>query len=305
MTLETNPRTEVTDEIAGIERRGLGRAAFGVAAVGAMAAAGLTLPTVTAQAQAITDVDIFNFALNLEYLEAEFYLRAATGSGLVASDTTGTGALGAVTGGSRVPFRSSYVQQYAEKIALDEQVHVKFIRTVLGSAAVARPAINFTSAFTNLAVAAGLIVPGQTFNPFADEISFLLGAFVFEDVGVTAYSGAAALITSKPLLSYAASVLAVEAYHGGAIRALLCNLGGQQAANRITVLRAALSGANDERGLTFGSPPTYSNFYNIAPTDDQGQTFRRTPRQVLNIVYGAVNAPNGLFFPAGLNGTIT
>ena len=294
-----------SNEPADTQRRGFGRAAFGAAAIGAMAAAGLTLPTVTAQAQTITDVDIFNFALKLEYLEAEFYLRAATGVGLAASDTTGVGPLGAVTGGSRVPFRSSYVQQYAEKIAIDEQVHVKFIRAVLGGSAAARPAINFTDAFNGLALAAGLIVPGQTFNPFADEIGFLLGAFIFEDVGVTAYSGAAPLITSKPLLSYAASVLAVEAYHGGAIRALLCNLGGQAAANKITGLRAQLSasglpGEGDERALTTPG----GNFYNIAPTDEQGQTFRRTPRQVLNIVYGGVNAPTGLFFPAGMNGAI-
>ena len=305
MSIETNNSSDAVED-TGTERRSLGRAALGAAAIGAMGLAGMALPVVTAQAQTITDVDIFNFALNLEYLEAEFYLRAATGSGLIAADTTGTGALGSVTGGARVPFRSTYVQQYAEKIAIDEQVHVKFIRTVLGSAAVARPAIDFTNAFTGLAVAAGLIVPGQTFNPFADEISFLLGAFVFEDVGVTAYGGAAALINNRTLVSYAASVLAVEAYHGGAIRALLANLGGQAAVNKITALRAQLSnsglpGEGDERALTTPG----GNFYNIAPTDDQGQTFRRTPRQVLNIVYGAVNAPRGLFFPAGMTGTIT
>lgn len=271
----------------------------GVLAVGALAAGGIVLPSSPVQAQAITDIDIFNFALNLEYLEAEYYLRAVTGQGLIDADTTGTGVRGAVTGGALVPFRSAYVQQYASKIAIDEQVHVKFIRAVLGSAAVARPAINFTTAFTNLAIAGGLIVPGQTFNPFADEVSFLLGAFVFEDVGVTAYSGAAALITNRDLLSYAASVLAVEAYHGGAIRALLANIGGGEAVNKITDLRAALSGANDERRLTIPG-----NNYNFAPTDSQGQTFRRTPRQVLNIVYGAQNASSGLFFPAGLNGTI-
>lgn len=280
-------------------RRMFARAGLGAVALGALATSGIVLPSSPAQAQAITDVDIFNFALNLEYLEAEFYLRAATGTGLVAADTTGTGVLAGVVGGTRVPFTSRYVQQYAEKIAVDEQVHVKFIRAVLGGAAVARPAINFTSAFTNLALAAGLIVPGQTFNPFADEISFLLGAFVFEDVGVTAYSGAAALITDRNLLSYAASVLAVEAYHGGAIRALLANLGGQATAGRITALRSVLSGADDERGISVGG-----NDYFIAPTDQQGQTFRRSPRQVLNIVYGGVNATAGLFFPSGMNGTI-
>lgn len=290
----------IKEENVDFNRRGIfARAGLGAVALGAMASAGVVLPSAPVQAQGITDVDIFNFALNLEYLEAEFYLRAATGQGLAASDTTGTGALGAVTGGSRVPFQSTYVRQYAEKIAVDEQVHVKFIRAVLGSSAVARPAIDLQRSFTTLALAAGLIVPGQTFNPFADEISFLLGAFVFEDVGVTAYGGAASLISNRDLLSYAASVLAVEAYHGGAIRALLANLGGQATVGRITALRSVLSGADDERGISF-----QGNNYFIAPTDQQGQTFRRSPRQVLNIVYGGVNATSGLFFPSAMNGTI-
>ena len=288
------------EENVDVNRRGIfARAGLGAVALGAMASAGAILPSAPVQAQGISDVDIFNFALNLEYLEAEFYLRAATGQGLAASDTTGTGALGAVTGGSRVPFQSTYVRQYAEKIAIDEQVHVKFIRAVLGGSAVARPAIDLQQSFTTLALAAGLIVPGQTFNPFADEISFLLGAFVFEDVGVTAYGGAASLISNRDLLSYAASVLAVEAYHGGAIRALLANLGGQATVSRITALRSVLSGADDERGISF-----QGNNYFIAPTDQQGQTFRRSPRQVLNIVYGGVNATSGLFFPSAMNGTI-
>ena len=295
-----NPIEADQDQKLDVNRRRMfARAGLGAVALGALATSGVVFPSSPVQAQAITDADIFNFALNLEYLEAEFYLRAATGQGLIAADTTGTGTLGGVTGGARVPFRSVYVQQYAEKIAVDEQVHVKFIRAVLGGSAVARPAIDFTTAFTNLALAAGLIVPGQTFNPFADEICFLLGAFVFEDVGVTAYSGAASLITDRNLLSYAASVLAVEAYHGGAIRALLANLGGQATVGRITALRSVLSGADDERVISF-----QGNNYFIAPTDQQGQTFRRTPRQVLNIVYGGANTTAGLFFPAGMNGTI-
>lgn len=290
-----------TDTRAGTQRRALlgrvGAGTVGAAALAAFAGSGLVASS-PARAQSVTDADIANFALNLEYLEAEYYLRGITGSGLADADTTGTGTRGNVNGGSQVPFRSSYLQQYLSKIAVDEQAHVRFLRAVLGSSAVARPAIDLNGAFTTLAVAAGLIVPGQTFNPFNDEISFLLGAFVFEDVGVTAYGGAAPLLTNKDIVAYAASILATEAYHAGAVRTLLANLGGQIPANRIVALRGQLS-PGDDKGLAVPG-----NNFNFAPVDDQGQTFRRTPRMVLNIVYGAQNASSGLFFPAGMNGTI-
>nr|MBA3438396.1 ferritin-like domain-containing protein [Pyrinomonadaceae bacterium] len=73
----------------------------------------------------INDVNILNFALNLEYLEAEYYLRAAFGRGLSDDDITGTGRLGGVTGGRQVQFESDVIRQYAEEIALDEEAHVK------------------------------------------------------------------------------------------------------------------------------------------------------------------------------------
>jgi Ferritin-like domain len=279
------------------KRRGLLKGA-GIGAA-ALAFGGLGLAPRPAAAQAVTDTDILNFALNLEYLEAEFYLQAAYGQSLHAADTTGTGTLGTVTGGSQVPFTSAYNAIYAEEIAGDELVHVRFLRSALGSAAVARPSIDFSTSFTKLARAAGLIGPADTFNPFLNDTNFLLGAFIFEDVGVTAYHGAAALISDKTVLTAAAGILAVEAYHAGIIRSKLFEAGMFAQTNQIALLRAILSGAPDDEGV---SPD--GRIGTLVPVDGSAIAFARTTTQVLNIVYGGGAANNNLFFPNKLNGTI-
>ena len=92
-------------------------------------------------AQSVSDGDILNFALNLEYLEAQFYVYAASGAGLPESLLSGTGTRGQATGGRRVNFTDPAVAAYAREIAADEQAHVAFLRGALGSAAVAQPAI--------------------------------------------------------------------------------------------------------------------------------------------------------------------
>ena len=156
----------------------------------------------------VTDVDVLNFALNLEYLEAQFYAYAAFGVGLNASLLTGTGTQGAVGTGTgagfprQVAFQDSVVQQYAREIAIDEVAHVAFLRSALGTSAVAQPAIDISGgtasapgAFSLAARAAGVVDPNNgVFDPYLDDNSFLLGAYIFEDVGVSAYQGAAKLI---------------------------------------------------------------------------------------------------------------
>jgi hypothetical protein len=275
------------------------RSIMAMAAMAALAPLGGRAAASAEAVARITDADILNFALNLEYLEAEFYLRAATGSGLRSSDIGGKGMPGQVAGGRKVPFRSKAIRAYAQEIARDEEDHVRFIRKALGAGAVARPAIDLDQAFTTAAQAAGLIKPGQKFDAFASEANFLLAAFIFEDVGVTAYKGAARLIQSKDVLEAAAGILAVEAYHAGEIRTLLHGLGLFGPAQAISNARDRLDGPGDkDQGI--GSPGSA----NIVPTDADGIAFSRSPAEVLGIVYlgGAASAFG--FFPQRLNGTI-
>ncbi len=294
--MSDNQSNDIAEPKTGLERRGLLRGtSFGALALGSMALAGVAVSSTPAEAVGMNDAAILNFALNLEYLEAEFYIRAVTGAGLDAADTYGLGVQGPVNGGRAVDFSTAAIRAYAQEIAQDELNHVRFLRTVLAEKAVAEPCIDLTNSFNVLAQAAGL---APSFDPFADENAFLLGSFIFEDVGVTAYLGAAPLVKNKTVLSAAASILAVEAYHASEVRLLLSQRGFTSETQKISDLRAALSGAADDQGIQL------NGVANIVPTDSNSLAFSRTTRQVLNIVYGAQNASSGLFFPTGLNGPI-
>lgn len=246
-----------------------------------------------------SDAAILNFALNLEYLEAEFYLRAFTGEGLPDSLTDGQGTRGEVSGGRKVDFQSRAVREYAREITEDEKNHVAFLRSALGSAAVSRPAIDIEAAFAAAAKAAGL---GEGFDPYANEENFLLAAFVFEDVGVTAYKGAAPLVDNKTFLEAAAGILAVEAYHAANIRTAIAAKGMElvEASNKISDARDSLDGSSDlDQGVKVDGE------LNIVPADSNSIAFSRTAGQVLNVVYlTPQRASSGGFFPAGTNGEI-
>jgi hypothetical protein len=227
-------------------------------------------------APAITDVDILNFALNLEYLEAEFYTAATTGAtiGVSGIAIAGLGAAGPTTGGSKVTFSNSTVQAVAMELAHDEQTHVTLLQGAiagLGGQPVAKPAINLA------ALGIG----------FGSQNDFLTVARALEDVGVTAYGGAAPLIANKSILGYAARILAVEAFHSGNIRLLIA---------QNAIVTAALDGVDHL------PPPAGTLYFN---TNTSALSEVRSPGEVLFLAYGGVaNATSGGFFPNGVNGNI-
>ncbi|OZM71642.1 hypothetical protein CFN78_19165 [Amycolatopsis antarctica] len=292
--------------------RAAGVGSLGVVGAGALSTLGGPSAS-AAPAAAPSDGAVLNFALNLEYLEAQFYSFAVSGKGLPEALTTGTGNQGPVTGGRAVRFASKRVRQYAEEIASDERQHVEFLRRELGAAAVSQPAIDLQSSFTAAAQAAGLVRAGHSFDAFACEENFLLAAYLFEDVGVTAYKGAAPLITNKTYLEAAAGILAVEAYHAGNIRSAILEketglLGTglfgrdlKEASVKLSDARDSLDGSADlDQGVIDGNGRA-----NIVPTDNNGIAYSRTAGQVLNVVYLTnTQATSGGFFPNGVNGEI-
>jgi hypothetical protein len=246
--------------------KNIGLAGAGIAAGAVIQGCSDNSSSSNPKAQTIPETDVLNFALNLEYLEAEFYSVAVTGTTLASSVTGGTST---ATGGAKVTFTDTRIADIAAEILNDEMLHVKFLRTALGAMAVAEPAINLN------ALGIG----------FASQAEFLTLSRAFEDTGVSAYAGAATLLSGNNLQA-AAQILAVEAYHAGNIRLNVVQQG-------ITVP------ATDSQDV----PPDEKHFF---PVDANALAIKRTPSQVLAIVYAnaASGTASGGFFPSGLNGNI-
>jgi hypothetical protein len=245
--------------------KGVGATGIGVAAATMLAG---NFETVEAAAGP-SNAAILNFALNLEYLEAEFYSVATYGATLQQQGIlTDSEVSGPTTGGNMVPnFGNSPLAFLATALRTDEINHVLYLRKALGKGAVKKPAINLD------ALGYG----------FASVDDFLKLARQFEDVGVSAYLGAAPLITNKTYLAAAAAILATEAQHSGSIRLSCIN-------NQVT------SPAVDSLDV----PPTSQQPYDV---DSNSLSIPRSTAQVLNIVYAGGSCSGG-FYPAGMNGTI-
>lgn len=232
-----------------------------------------------------SDIAILQFALNLEYLEAEFYTFATTGKSITSLGIAVSG-LGDsddhTVGGEQVNFsptgwernrdeeEDAPLKVIAQQIAKDEQEHVQILRTALGSNVIARPAID-------------LAALGEVEN----RTQFLALARAFEDVGVSAYGGAAPLIQSSAILAVAARIALTESEHTGALRLLV-------ALNDVKT--------SPVDGQDIVPPPSGTEFF----SNQGGLTIVRTPSQVLAILFGSSKpgTKKGGFFPEGVNGSI-
>lgn len=255
-------------------------------AASAAVAAGAALGSKKLMAQASgtpTPEDVVQFALNLEYLEAEFYSVATTGQTLEQRGYTFTG-IGTpgptTTMYGAVNFANNIILTggVANDIALDELNHVLLLRSALtanGITPITKPAINLDA----------LAPKGAS---LANEQAFLLLGRIFEDIGLSAYAGGAPYLSGSVYLQTAARIAGVEGEHVANLRLQIARLG---------IASPQIDAAD------VVPPPAGTNFFSTNTAN--GLCAIRTPGQVLYLAFGNVaGATNGGFFPAGVNGVL-
>ena len=223
--------------------------------------------------------DVLNFALNLEYLEANFYLYVSSGAGLSASDM-GTGGV-AVTGAPSKLSLDAPTMAVAQALAQDEKNHVELLRAainMLGGTPISQPAINLAA-----------------MGAITTQAQFLAAARQFTALGGSAYIDSAQLLVSNTsVLTTASQILGAEGQHAGAL-------------NYLCAAQGVTSPAIDAQDV----PPSQTSYFTVDSKNALAPS--RNTSQVLGVVYAVSNATTtnpatgvtmGGFFPNGVNGTV-
>ena len=295
--LETDRRIAAFDrELQGLSRRRFMSGLTGAAALAASAGF-IEMPKALAQTATPAITDVLNFALNLEYLEANFYNFAATGSPISTSYSgTPTGALTGTSAALTAAVQANpTVLALAKALAQDELNHISGLKaaiTSLGGTPIAQPALNYAAKGAVTTVA-----------------QFLAAARQFTALGNSAYAGAAQYLVSNPgVLTVAAQILGAEGQHLGAVNY-------QCITQNVTASFSTTSTSYlDEQD----QPPNPTQYFTVFLTGNAsggvvGFGPARNTSQDLGVVYGvstpstlnpATGRTSGGFFPSGVNGNI-
>ena len=250
--------------------------------------------------------DTLNFVLNIEYLQATLFAYLTTGKDLSASVTANSGAItGAPAALAVVAPLTQQTLDLLNEIYFDELNHVSYLRSILGSAAISRPAI-YLANFGAITATNALSI-----------------ARLLKDLGVTAYAGAITGLSSSNT-TYLGQILGAESFHSGALR--LISIQYSTLTPAIATYLPLTDGLGYDvpptdlgtAGLGAAGPTASGGFFPtsggaVASTNTTtGIGYARTIQQVLQVLYGASNiapAPHGSFsggfFPNGVNGNIT
>ncbi|KAJ0052009.1 hypothetical protein Pint_01008 [Pistacia integerrima] len=262
------------------------------------------------------DEERIHVALNLEFLEAEFFLNGALGKGLDTIDPS-LAAGGPLPVGAKKANLDALTNRIMEEFGYQEVGHLRAIITTIGG--FPRPLLNLsTENFANIfdeAVGYKLAPP---FDPYMNTVNYLLACYLIPYVGLVGYVGTIPNLVNYNSRKLVAGLLGVESGQDAVIRALLYekanetvlpyNITVAEFSNHISQLRnrLAMCGIKDEGlivPLQLGAENKTES--NILSADANSVSYERTPQEILRIVYGTGSEykPGG-FFPSGGNGRI-
>ncbi|KAL3617190.1 hypothetical protein CASFOL_038937 [Castilleja foliolosa] len=269
--------------------------------------------------QKFVDSDYVELALNLEYLETEFFLYGALGYGL---DIVAPG----LSMGGPKPYGAQkanlfFVNDIITEFGYQEVGHLRAIKSRVKG--FPRPLLNISASnFADFMDAASIAASGQPlnprFDPYANDINFLIASYAIPYVGLTGYVGAASNLRDAAFKKLVAGLLGVESGQDAVIRTLLNQFaympvsGQYTVANFTTMISAQRDrlgnpGETKDEGIIvnpeMGAEGKVSG--NVLAGNTESLAYDRSPEQILSIVYatGQANEPGG-FFPNGAGGNI-
>ncbi|KAB5521316.1 hypothetical protein DKX38_025635 [Salix brachista] len=263
-----------------------------------------------------TDKDLVQFPLNLEFLEAEFFLSGALGHGLDAIEPDFAGG-GPPPIGAQKANLDPVTRKIIEEFGYQEVGHLRAIITAVGG--IPRPLYDLSpEAFARLFDKAAGYKLNPPFNPYSNTVNYLLASYAIPYVGLVGYVGTIPYLTTYSSRALVASLLGVESGQDAVIRTLLYekaeekvmpyNITVAEFTNAISFLRneLAMCGVRDEGlivPLRLGAENRTES--NILSADSNSLSYARTQPQILRIIYGTGSEyrPGG-FLPRGGNGKI-
>uniref|UniRef100_A0A5B7AQX7 Putative desiccation-related protein PCC13-62-like n=1 Tax=Davidia involucrata TaxID=16924 RepID=A0A5B7AQX7_DAVIN len=262
------------------------------------------------------DVDMLQFAENLEYLEAEFFLWGALGYGLdrIAPELVMGGPPPIGPKKANLDFLT---QNIITEFAYQEVGHLRALISTVGG--FPRPLLNLSAPnFAKLfdeAFGYALVPP---FDPYRDSLSYMLASYVIPYMGLVGYVGANPNINGYQSKRLLAGLLGVESGQDAVIRMYLYERAAElvypyhdtvaEFTIRISELRnkLAMCGIKDEGiivPLELGAENRTTS--NVLSANTESISYTRTPGEILRVVYdsGDEHVPGG-FYPDGANGRI-
>ncbi|GLT42488.1 hypothetical protein SLA2020_164840 [Shorea laevis] len=263
-----------------------------------------------------SDKDRIEFAQNLEFLEAEFFLRGSMGKGLDSFDPQ-LAKNGPEPIGARKANLDPLTFRIIQEFGYQEIGHLRAIVDEVDG--IQRPLLDLSpevfATIFNKAVGYTLNPP---FDPYANSLNFLLGCYVIPYEGLVGYEGTIPSLQYYSSRRLVSGLLGVESGQDAVIRTLLYeraeekvppyNITVAELTNKISVLRnqLAMCGVKDEGlivPLFLGAENLTDS--NILSANAYSISYARNPQEILRTVYGSGSEyiPGG-FYPHGANGEI-